>query len=123
MRPVLFGWVLAASVVTASVASGDGKRDIGDSQAARRLDRRFRLSEREVAGLERLLIGTSEDAVIRLLGRPVRDRGPDGHPRLNYRFGRTLLSVYVRDGRVVRMEYGERQTGVREDDMVGLIGP
>jgi hypothetical protein len=123
MRPVWIGLVLVASVVPVGAAAGDEGRETSDPQAVRQLDRRFTLNDREASALERRLMEKSEEAVIRLLGRPERGRGPDGHLRLNYRFGREWLTVSVRDGRVIATGYGERQTGVREDDFVGLVGP
>jgi hypothetical protein len=89
-----------------------------------RAERRERaLTDREVADLTRFLIGKSEAAAVARLGRPARTRSAGDSARLIYRFGRSRLTIYVRSGRVVDAGGDERQTGVREDDFVGLVGP
>ena len=102
----------------------------GPRLKARLLSRDRDLTNAEYTAVERRLIGSTAGAVGLLLGKPdsCHSRG-DGTTCWSYSFGRGhntqlgYVSVFVRDGRVVMMAHNERQTGVREDDLVGCIGP
>ncbi|HKB06159.1 MAG TPA: hypothetical protein VKD90_28445 [Gemmataceae bacterium] len=110
----------------AATLGDDGAEDVGGlaSEMIPPLSRNRDLNDTEVSLLDRALRGQTECEVTLLLGQPDEvDRlsRPDVH--LRYRFGRELLSVAIRNGRVSSVDYGERQTGVRDDDLVGVIGP
>jgi hypothetical protein len=66
--------------------------------------------------------GTQEDA-LRVLGHPHSvDRFDAQRVRWWYKLGPGFLQIHFRNGRVVSVS-NECQTGMREDDFVGIIRP
>lgn len=86
------------------------------------------LTPAEYDGLERRLIRGPAAALVKVLGRPDSTARVAGLARWFYTLdrgnNRGWLVVSVKDRRVVGMSHNERQTGVREDDFVGIgVGP
>lgn len=110
---------LATLVAATAGSAADGRQLAGDPRPDLRAENRERtLPGREVAELGGRLAGKSEFAVLSRLGRPDRATYFNGGARLDYRFGREWITVRLRDGKVIGVGPDERQTGVREDDLV-----
>jgi hypothetical protein len=89
------------------------------------------LTASEVAAFTQVLRNETVSDVLQTLGQPDEVVfATTGDIQLSYQFGRPLV-VTIRDGRVstvghrviINAEEQERQTGVRDDDFVGLVGP
>jgi hypothetical protein len=126
MRSTPYAIVAAAAALIGTATPGvaaDGKALAGGARVEQgvRAPRRA-VTAAEVAVLARQLSGMTEQEVRDRLGRPDRTRRRNSDwARLAYWSGQ--VTVYMRDGVVVDVGGTERQTGVREDDFVGLVGP
>jgi hypothetical protein len=124
LRVVLVGGVLLAGSMGTSAFDGTNRVDLPELE--RRLVRGDRdLTNAEFTILKGRLIGTTANAVIVLMGKPDSiGCGPDGRLRWCYCFGKAgTVSFHFENGTVRSIGRDERQTGVRDDDFVGLVGP
>ena len=119
-------------LATTSFASDSAEESVGlASEPLPAVTRNRCLTDSEVSAFGQLLRGQTVSDVFNLLGQPDELNfagGPD--VQLQFGFGRPLV-VSIRNGRVcgvghrviINAEEQERQTGVRDDDFVGLVGP
>src|SRR5437763_12764380 len=123
--------IALCTVPEAFADSGSGDEGGLAAQPIPNVARASSLTNAQVAAFDRGLRGESLAGVAGILGTPdAVHRGIDNDVQWQYRFGRRSLVVSSRNGRVcgasqviVNREEEERQTGVREDDFVGLVGP
>jgi hypothetical protein len=128
---ILNRYVFAASAMillsASSLASGDDGSIDANGLAADPcpvVSRGRDLTDAEASVICKHLKDGSECDVLRLLGSPDSiNRDICNHIRWKYQLGPGWLGVSFDNGRVVLVNHNERQTGVREDDFVGVIGP
>jgi len=61
---------------------------------------------------------------LRVLGHPHQVHRIDAREvRWSYKLGPGYMTIRIRDKKIEGVYHNERQTGVREDDFVGLIRP
>jgi hypothetical protein len=107
---------------TVGAVRADGKALTGGSRPIDPVANRSRnLTHSEANSLIRHLKGKTSAAVVSQMGVPDA-LGPSRSYR--YRFGTADLVLHIRDGRVESASSrDERQTGVQDDDFVGLTSP
>jgi hypothetical protein len=124
-----FSLALASVVVLCASARGDDRpSQLRGPEPNPRLAlvRQHGLTDPNVQQYARQLKGSMRGEIIGVLGHPCEvQRQGAKQEQWSYRFGSGHLSIQIRDCRVVQVTWepcDERQTGVREDDFVGLIG-
>jgi hypothetical protein len=117
--------LFASNVAIAS----DGDETVANDQQSNWHPLRSReLTAEELRELRSLLQGKSEADVVALLGFPNATSNTASEFRLEYAFGTERICITIRAGQVlssgvvINAEEQERQTGVRDDDFVG-VGP
>lgn len=123
---------IAALVATqASLASDNAEDTVGlASEPLPVINKNRGLTDAQMSTLAAALRDLTPSAVIEVLGAPELVELVDGDVHFQYYFGRPLR-VAIQNGRVtgistvviINREEQERQTGVRDDDFVGLVGP
>ena len=132
-RPSVIATIVTAlcGAPTAFADSGSGDEGGLATDPLPAASRTCSLTDAQVSAFGRGLRGETECGVAALLGRPDTMHPAAGNDeQWHYRFGWQSLVVSIRSGRVcgvsqivINREEQERQTGVREDDFVGVIGP
>jgi hypothetical protein len=122
--------IAVAAVIVLSVLSGAASaRDCGDemsvgnAHATKWLSSRGReLTEQDVNDLRKQLKDMTEPVAIEILGAPDSvSRWEGNEASLIYQFGAGRLVIRISNGRICGVSVSdERQTGVRDDDFVGV---
>lgn len=119
--------LFAASI---AIAAESEATSASDEQSKWHSLRLRELTAEQVSELRALLQGKREADVVALLGFPNATSNTSSEFRLEYEFGRDRICIAIRAGQVlgvvngvvINSEEQERQTGVRDDDFVG-VGP
>ncbi|HEX3150584.1 MAG TPA: hypothetical protein VHR66_21080 [Gemmataceae bacterium] len=128
-------FVIAAFAVLAATQSSFASDSMDEavglaSEPIPVVKRHYSLTDTEVSTIARALHDLPASTLIEVLGAPDLVTLADEGVQFRYDFGRPLM-VSVQNGRItsvvtvvsINREEQERQTGVRDDDFVGLVGP